>query len=78
MLWFFSKGHARLRVLTSLDADTGEYLVEIDWPHRESEVHRFPDEDMCSEYLASLEGELESGHWISDGVRLTERKTPLA
>ena len=77
MLWFFTKGPARLRVMTSLDADTGEFLVEVDWPNRRAEVRRFSDEDLCSEYLSTLEGELDAEHWVSDGVRLTARKPPL-
>jgi hypothetical protein len=63
--------------MTSIDAGTGEFLVEIDWPNRGAEVHRFADEDLCSEYLSALEGELDARHWVSDGVRLTERKPPL-
>jgi len=77
MLWFFSKDRARLRVMTSMDAETGEFLVEVDRPNRQSEVHRFADEDLCSEYLSALEGELDAEHWVSDGVRLTQRKLPL-
>jgi hypothetical protein len=75
MLWFFTKGQARLRVLTSLDAVSGEYLVEVAWPNRETEIHRFADEDACSVYLSRLEEELDGEHWIADGVRLAERKS---
>jgi len=77
MLWFFSKGHARLRVLTSLDTATGEYVVEVAWPGREPETHRFVDEDRCSAYLSRLEEDLEGEHWIAEGVRLADRKTVL-
>ena len=77
MLWFFSKGDARLRVLTSLDAATGEYIVELSWPDRAPEIRRFPTEDSCSAYLSHLERELERAQWIADGVRLADRKTVL-
>jgi len=77
MLWFFSKGPARLRVMTSIDADTGEFVVEVDWPDRRTEVRRFAAEDLCSEYLSMLEGDLDAEQWISEGVRLTARKPPL-
>jgi hypothetical protein len=77
MLWFFSKGPARLRVMTSLDDDTGEFVVEVDWPDRRMEVLRFADEDLCSEYLSALEGELDTERWVSEGVRLTARKPPV-
>jgi hypothetical protein len=72
MLWFFSKGPVRLQVLTAQDADTGEYLVELEWPDRGREVHRFADRDECATYLSALELELDAEHWVPDGVRLTD------
>jgi hypothetical protein len=66
-----------MRIFTSLDSVTGEYLVEIDWPGREPEVHRFAQESACAAYLSTLEHELEAEQWESDGVRLADRKAPV-
>ncbi|HEY2433990.1 MAG TPA: hypothetical protein VGI12_15050 [Vicinamibacterales bacterium] len=73
MLWFFSKGMAQLRILTSLDEPTGAYLVEIQWPDRAPETHRFADESGCSAFLAAFEAELGADEWAPSGVRLAER-----
>src|SRR6478735_93652 len=58
MLWLFSKGSAKLRVLTSRDGLTGDWIVELDRPNCVPEIYRFADQGSCEAYLSALEQEL--------------------
>ena len=70
MIFFFSKGSARLSVATELDGGTGEYVVKIERPNQDAEVHRFSDKGRCSTFLSNMQRDLTVQDWTADSVGL--------
>ena len=73
MIFFFSKGSARMTVTTQRPDGTDEYVVTIERPNQEAEVLRFTDQAQCSAYLGKMEQELAVQEWVSDSVGLLHR-----
>jgi hypothetical protein len=66
MLWCYARGLDNLRIETSFDAATNEYvLTSTRGPHRESE--RFHDAEAFRVRLEALEGEIAGNDWTQVG-----------
>lgn len=70
MIFFFSKGSARLSVTTELDENGGEYVVTIEQADSEVKTFRFSDQAQCAAFLSKMEQELAVEDWVSDSVGL--------
>ena len=70
MIFFFSKGTARMSVTTERHDGAGEYIVTIERADQEVEILRFPDQARCSSYLSKMEHELADQEWVADSVGL--------
>jgi len=64
MVWFFARDGARVRLETSFDQTTGDYVLTIDWPGRAIETERYDDVDSFRARLATLEDQLASERWM--------------
>jgi len=67
MVFFFSRGGAKVRLETRFDNATREYVLDIVWPDRASEVERFHNTDEFQARLTVLEEQLAADHWTQVG-----------
>jgi hypothetical protein len=67
MVWFFSKADSTLRLETTFDNRTREYVLKISWPDRPESTERFADVAAFQHRSAALERELSAGAWRQVG-----------
>jgi hypothetical protein len=79
MLWTYTRGLDDIRVETSVDQGTNEYILVVRRSAKESSIERFPDASSFRVRLEALEQELANEQWrqvgppvlLKDGWKLT-------
>lgn len=67
MLWFFERRGETVRLETSYDNNTAEFVLVIEWPGRPSVTERFPDADSFTARVRDLEQSLSAERWTQVG-----------
>jgi hypothetical protein len=68
MIWLYERSGATLRVETSYDNDTSEYVVKFTDAIIGPTVERFNDRGAYERRLVMLETDLENGEWHLSGT----------
>jgi hypothetical protein len=68
MIWFFQRAGAEMRVVTRFDQTSGEYVVEVAWPGRDTAIERYTDYDAFNQRVQRLHKELMESRWIQHGT----------
>jgi hypothetical protein len=63
MIWLFERGNRATRLVTRLDPDTSEYVLDVDWSDGASSTERFADQDSFKTRLLALEQQLLAEDW---------------
>jgi hypothetical protein len=67
MLWFYIRDRETLRLETSYDNDTREYVGIVTRPDGRQETNRFASADPFRAWLVTLEQNLTAEQWNPDG-----------
>jgi hypothetical protein len=63
MVWLFERDEESLKLETSYDNDTREYVVIARYPDGREETERFTDQEEYRLRLVALENHLETERW---------------
>jgi hypothetical protein len=67
MIWFYERADQSLRLDTTYDNDTCEYVVVVHHPDGRQQTERFLDADACRLWLVTFENGLDGEHWVRHG-----------
>jgi hypothetical protein len=67
MVWFFARSGQELRVVTRFDSRANEYVVEIEWPGRDTILERYADYAVFNARVQRLHLELLESRWTQNG-----------
>jgi hypothetical protein len=67
VLWFFANQSETVQIVTYVDTNTREFVVDIEWPAGHSTSERFNEKELFRERLVGLEEELERGGYHAVG-----------
>ena len=70
MLWVFERDEDRLRLETTYDDTTANFVLIIRRSEADAQVERFPDAATFRRRLEVLERQLEGDHWTQTSVTL--------
>ena len=70
MVWFFEREQESLRLHTTFDNTTQEFVATVTWSHGRSDQTRFSSIAAFRDWLKKLEMSLEEGDWRRDGPPL--------
>jgi hypothetical protein len=67
MLWLYERGLEDLRIETSFDNVTNEYVLIVKPSLGQEQTERFPDSDAFGRRIAELERKLADERWTPSG-----------
>jgi hypothetical protein len=67
VIWFFTRADEAMRVVTRFDQSAQEYIVEVEWPARQSVVERYADYSAFNQRVQQLHVELLESRWVQNG-----------
>jgi hypothetical protein len=65
MIWLFERGDRVARVVTRVDADSGEYILDLEWSDGLNEPERYSQLASFRARILALEQQLLAEDWIS-------------
>jgi hypothetical protein len=63
MIWLFERGDRVARLVTRLDPESGEYLLELEWSDGLTATERFAELSAFQARILSLEQQLVAEEW---------------
>jgi hypothetical protein len=73
MLWIYARGQESLRIETRFDNGTGEYVLIFYRDDGSQQIERFQDPDSFGSRLETLEQQLNTEAWRSEGPPMVLR-----
>ena len=65
MIWLFERGDRVARVVTRVDAASGEYVLDLEWSDGLNETERYSQLASFEARILALEQQLQAEDWIS-------------
>jgi len=67
MLWFFEREDQSLRLESTYDNKTAEFVVSVQWPDGREQTERFAELEACRAWLLAFDNAIEAERWKPNG-----------